>query len=397
MIREEIKQAKPRHRFLRGLALVLVGIILATTGTYILQSTGILGERNKVQNVETQTVKQEPRQLNISIKEDGTVENAVAAKAIPSIVGITALVRGESQMNPFFFYNEVPKYKEGVGSGVIVDPEGYILTNSHVVNNDEAEKLTVSFADSEKAEAELVWHDQTLDLAVIKVDKTNLPAVELGDSDEVQVGDKAIAVGNPLGLDLQSTLTSGYISGLNRTIQVQDGQSINILDGLMQTDAAINSGNSGGALLNVNGEVIGINTARPQTADGIGFAIPINVAKPIIAEIKEHGSYESVYFGISGVNMQMVTIMNSEEELPTETGVLVDQVMDNSPAEKAGLESGDIIYAIDEQPVDSFNSLKTQLLKYKTGDKAEVSIYRGQKEMTLEIEFTNFSFDSIVG
>lgn len=387
IVKREVDRVKPKNVWAKALACFLVGTILGSGGLFGMWKMGILGNQSETSqaNVTQQTHEEIPQNMKISLNESSTVENAVAKKAIPSIVGITALVKG--QENPFYFYNEVPQYAEAVGSGIIVDSSGYILTNSHVINNGDAEKLTVSFSNDETTEAKIIWNDQTLDLAIIKVEKDNLPVAELGDSSAVQVGDKAIAVGNPLGLDLQSTLTSGYISGLNRTINVQGG---NIMDGLIQTDAAINSGNSGGALLNANGEVIGINTARPQTADGIGFAIPINDLKPIIQKVIDEGTYQSLYIGITGNNAQLYARM-SEQKLPTDKGVVVNQVMDNSPAEKAGLKPGDIITAINDQEVDSMNSLKTQLLHYNLGDTVTLTFLRDGKENTVEIEFVDFS------
>lgn len=392
MIKEEIKNSKPKFSWVRVISFILIGAILGTGGTLALFKRGIqTGINEKIETVETVATEDKNYTVDISLKDDLTIENAVATKAIPSIVGITAFVQG--QQNPFNLYNEMPKYAEAVGSGVIVDSRGYILTNAHVVNNGNAEKLTVSFSNDESAEAELVWYDQTLDLAVIKTNKTNLPAADMGNSDEVQVGDKAIAVGNPLGLDLQSTLTSGYISGLDRTINIQGG---NIMDGLIQTDAAINSGNSGGALLNAAGKVIGINTARPQAAEGIGFAIPINSAKPIVDKIIEVGSFKPLYMGISGQNAQMVSKI-SGEDLPTETGVVIYEVFKNSPAAKANLQAGDIIISIGDMPVDSMNSLKTHLLQYEVGDLVEITFYRGSEKKTLELEFIEYNMENIEG
>lgn len=394
IVRDEISQSKAKFSWLRVIAFILVGAILGTGGTFALFKMGALENLNHEEKSQfTETVQPEDKNysIDISLNEDSTIENAVANKAIPTIVGITAFVKG--QLNPFNFYNEIPEYAEAVGSGVIVDPNGYILTNSHVINNGNAEKLTVSYSNDESAEAEIVWFDQTLDLAVIKTGQTALPAADLGNSDDVQVGDKAIAVGNPLGLDLQSTLTSGYISGLDRTINIQGG---NIMDGLIQTDAAINSGNSGGPLLNAKGEVIGINTARPQTADGIGFAIPINSAKPIIEKIIEIGSFKPLYIGISGQNAQMVSKI-SGEDLPAETGVVIYEVFKNSPAAQAKLKVGDIITSIDDMPVDSMNSLKTYLLQYEVGDSAEITLYRGQEKMIIELVFSEFNMESIEG
>ncbi len=398
IIREEVKKSKPKFRWLKILALILVGTILGSGVTFALYGTGFLRTNDQmpqksdaeITKPEDNSEKQQTQYHNIEINPDGenTIENVVANKAIPSIVGITALVPG--QHNPFYFYNEVPKYVDAVGSGVIVDSNGYIVTNSHVISNGDAKDITVTFSDGETAKADVIWKDPTLDLAIIKVDKTGLPVAELGDSDMVEVGDKAIAVGNPLGLDLQSTLTSGYISGLNRTINVMGG---NIMDGLIQTDAAINGGNSGGALLNAKGQVIGINTARPQTADGIGFAIPINAAKPIIEKIVENGSFESVYIGIVGFNAQML-VQATDEDLPTEKGVVVNEVLANSAAAKAGIKQGDIIVSIDGAEVDSMNSLKTQLLKYDYGDSAKIVFYRDKDKKEVEIQFVEFDNDA---
>ncbi|NLM19154.1 MAG: PDZ domain-containing protein [Clostridiaceae bacterium] len=389
IVREELQYNKPKKIWLRVIALILVGALLGTGATYGVLSA--LRANEKIKQDEPAVVEKVPEytqenvQVEIDLGETSTVENAVATKTIPSIVGITAKVRGQFQQ--FYFYG-IPEYAEAVGSGVIVDSAGYILTNSHVVNNGDFENLLVSFSDDQETEAELIWNDQTLDLAIIKVERDNLPAVEMGDSNKVNVGDKAIAVGNPLGLSLQSTLTSGYISGLNRTIRLEDG---NIMDGLIQTDAAINSGNSGGALFNAEGKIIGINTARPQTADGIGFAIPINTAKPIIEKVITEGSFEPLYLGITGANVQYVLPMDGEE-LPTDTGVMVQEVFSDSPAEKAGIKSGDIITALGGDPVDSMNSLKTHLLKYELDDTVLITYFRGDDEQTTEITFSSFSF-----
>lgn len=184
--------------------------------------------------------------------------------------------------------------------------------------------------------------------------KTGLPVVDFGDSDKVSVGDKAIAIGNPLGLDLQSTLTSGYISGLNRMITLESGSS---MDGLIQTDAAINGGNSGGALLNSKGELIGINTAKASTGEGIGFAIPINTAKSIVDEIIETGNYEEVLIGISGVELETYK-KYFQMETAVENGIAVMQVQENSPAAKAGIQVNDIITQIGDTEINNMNDIK---------------------------------------
>ena len=315
--------------------------------------------------------------INIVTSDDINTVSAVVKKAMSSVVGITTV---ETQASIFGNLN-----REGLGSGVIVDSDGYILTNSHVIANGNANKITVLFDNGEQAPAEVLWNDATLDLAIIKVDMTNLPVAELGDSDSLDVGEIAIAIGNPLGLEFQRTVTSGIISGLNRSIQVDQS---NVIDNLIQTDASINSGNSGGPLLNKNGEVIGINTAKIQTAEGLGFAIPINSAKVIIEEVINKGTFQTVVMG--------VTIRDIEEyqailgiDLGIEDGVIVLKVEENSPAAKAGITVGDIIVKMDNGDIESATALKKALYKYKIGDKVTVSMIRNNQEIQLDVEFTD--------
>ncbi len=326
----------------------------------------------------------ENQKVTINTKEEMNVENAVAIKAIPSVVGITTSTASNI---PF----DSTSYIEGVGSGVIVSKDGYILTNSHVINDGNASSINVVFSDGEKVEAKLVWFDDTLDLAVVKVDEIGLSAIEFGNSDNVKVGDRAIAIGNPLGLDLQSTLTSGVISGLNRSITLESGAS---MDGLIQTDAAINGGNSGGALLNSEGKLIGINTAKASSGEGIGFAIPVNIARTIVDEIIKTGNFESVILGISGVDLN---IYEKYFELDTgaDEGVAVMKVQDGSPASIGGIVPGDIITKIGSNKVKSMNDIRKTLLQYRIGDKVELEITRNGKQETMEIEFIEFEINSI--
>ena len=217
----------------------------------------------------------------IVVNDDGKSQNiyqAVAEKATPSVVGITTTSVDTSNMFA------IPTETQGVGTGIIVDSNGYILTNSHVISDGQATSVNVLFNDGSTTSGKVVWFDQQLDLAIVKVDKTGLTPAEFADSDKVKVGDISIAIGNPLGLDFQKTVTQGIISGLDRTIQTEKTN----MTGLLQTDASINAGNSGGPLLNQKGQVIGINTAKASQAEGLGFAIPhgVNEAKK---EIKESG------------------------------------------------------------------------------------------------------------
>ncbi len=318
------------------------------------------------------------QQINITPTDDISAVEAVAKKAMSSVVGITTV----QVQRGFFWEREVP----GVGSGVIVDPNGYILTNSHVVADGEARQINVLFENGDTAPGTVLWNDAALDLAVIKVEAKGLPAADLGDSDALEVGELAVAIGNPLGLDFQRTVTSGVISGLDRTIRVSQ---YNVLEGLIQTDASINRGNSGGPLLNKKGEVIGINTVKigTQVGEGLGFAIPINVAKPIIEEIIKKGHFKVVYLGIAGTEVERY-----EREwgvnLNLDKGIIILEISPNTPADRAGLRPGDIILKIDNQEIENMNQLKKILYKYKKDDKAKLTVFRNGKQIGVDIVFT---------
>lgn len=374
VVREEVKRVpKKKTPWLRIIIITLLFSVLSSMGTAVKVKEIVEAEYGRTSQ------SAEGTKTTINVKGDENVENAIAKKAIPSVVGITTI----TQSNDIFNMN---KYVEGVGSGVIVSSDGYILTNSHVVGNGRAKEMTVVFSDGEKTPGKLIWQDESLDLAVIKVEKTGLPVMDIGDSDKVSVGDKAVAIGNPLGLDLQSTLTSGYISGLNRTINMENGAS---MDGLIQTDAAINGGNSGGALLNAKGELIGINTAKASGGEGIGFAIPINIAKSIVNEIKEKGNFETVKLGIQGVDLK---IYEKYFQVTTgaENGAVIIKVEPTSPAGKAGLQANDIILKIGDKKISGMNDIRKVLLDYRIGDEVELEILRNGKNEKVKLKFEEF-------
>lgn len=375
--------------FLSGLTGALVG------GLLIFFLTGGLGAMSNDSNTEAVDPPQtQAEQANVSKNQidksignlddesDSSMESKVVKKSIDSVVGITT----KSEVTQNTFWGPQSGYVEGIGSGSIVSSDGYILTNSHVISNGEASEISVLFNDGTTAPAKLVWNDSTLDLAIIKVEKKNLPVMDLADSDKVGVGDRVVAIGNPLGFELQSTVTSGIISGLNRTVSFQTGAQ---MDGLMQTDAAINSGNSGGALLNAKGQQIGINSAKAGNSDGIGFAIPINTVKNVIDQIIKNGEYKSVYLGITGQSLDYFkqfpqANMGSLEDVE---GVYVFNNFDQNGIFK----KGDVITAVDGKKVTDMASLRKVLLDYQIGQSAEITLIRDGKEQ--KINFT-FSIDS---
>jgi S1-C subfamily serine protease len=277
----------------------------------------------------------------------------------------------------------------GIGSGFIFDSNGWILTNKHVV--DGADQISVQLNDSRVFPGRVYGIDTLTDLAIVKIDATGLPAAPLGSSDELQLGQLAIAIGNPLGT-FENTVTTGVVSGLGRQIRAGDtvGTSSEQLNNLIQTDAAINPGNSGGPLINSAGQVIGINTAVNQNAQGIGFAIPINVARPImklaVAGKKIARPWIGVYY--TPVDAQLA----KDRGLSVNHGVLIDAaangapgVFPGSPAAKAGLKDGDIVVAVDGDPVDQDHDLSTRILPHVPGDVVALSVIRGGRTMEIRV------------
>jgi len=268
-----------------------------------------------------------------------------------------------------------------IGSGFIFDPEGYIMTNEHVVHN--AKEITVTMLDGTTYKAEYIGGDEELDIAVIKINPKGreLPVLEFGNSDDVKIGEWAIAIGNPLGF--QHTVTIGVVSALHRKIPKPGGTGY--YTNLIQTDAAINPGNSGGPLLNIHGQVIGINTAivNPSEAVNLGFAIPINIAKRFIDSIIETGRAKKAFLGvtISTVNPSLAKALG----IKSKWGAIVTSVIKNSPAERAGIKEGDVILKVDNMDIKSAEELVSVIHSYKPGDKVEILIERKGKEIKLEV------------
>lgn len=315
--------------------------------------------------------------ITITPITDLTVYSAVARKAMSSVVGITSMTLQRS----IFGTVRSPI----TGTGVIVDSRGYILTNSHVVADGDAQEVKVILYDGKELSAEVVWQEKSLDLAIIKVNAANLPVAELGDSDELEVGEIAIAIGNPLGLNFERTLTQGVISGLNRTIPISS-TGTETIENLVQTDASINPGNSGGPLLNARGQVIGINTAKISTGEGLGFAIPINTAKPIVDQIMEKGEFKRVYLGIRGVEVEVIE-STTGTELQAEYGIYIVEIIPGTPAEDYGLRAGDVIQKVQDVTIKSMGALQKELYKYRPGDKVLVTYMRNGKEEKVDVTF----------
>ena len=316
----------------------------------------------------------------VSLKEYSETGVSVAAKILPSVVGITV----EFPVNSIF--SRGTSTTTGEGSGIIISEDGYILTNNHIVSSSssssyytvgDASKVVVYlFNDETPYDATIIGTDEQTDLAVIKIDKTGLTAAELGDSDSIQVGEFSMAAGNPLGM--QSSISSGTISAVNREVSA-DGRTYT----LIQTDAAINAGNSGGALVNSKGQVIGINTLKLSGTgiEGMGFAIPINSAKPIYEQLIEYKKVKRPYIGIGGRDL-------SEELAKANNlvvGIYITSIEEFSAAEKAGLKIGDVIIEADGTSIKTMNELNEIKNKHAIGDNMKIKINRNGSEKEIEI------------
>ena len=383
-----------------ALALVLLGAGLGVGGEYLFANNNMANSNSAIA---ASSLPKENNQSNVGIQTKDTVPSnqiaVIAQKVGPAVVRIDSSrtvknPNADMFKDPFFrnfFGSQMPQMpdtqvQKGMGSGFIVNKDGTILTNAHVV--DGAQKVMVTLKDGRTFEGKVMGKDAVTDVAVVKVDGKDLPTVKVGDSNSLQPGEMAIAIGNPLGLD--NTVTQGIISATGRSsgqIGVPD-QRVNFI----QTDAAINPGNPGGPLLNQKGEVIGINTAIIQGAQGLGFAIPIDTAQRISDQLIASGKVEHPYLGI-----QMVTLTpevkkeindnpNSGLSVYEDKGVLVMRVVPDSPADKAGLRAGDVIGQVNGQPVEDVDALQQSVESSQVGKNFQLDLKRNGQELNLAVK-----------
>jgi serine protease Do len=285
----------------------------------------------------------------------------VLEKASKSVVNISTL-----KLVSRIFYQAIPV--EGMGSGTIIESNGQILTNNHVVGG--AEKISVTLWNGEVLDGTILGACSVHDTAIVKVNKQQLPAAELGDSEKLRVGQRVYAIGNPFGLAGGPTVTSGVISATKRTIESQRG----LIENLVQTDAAINPGNSGGPLLDLEGKVVAVNTAIIPYAQGIGFAIPINTAKQCTSDMIKEGVSVRPWLGIVGLSLSPE--VSRYYALPLQQGVLITKVADGSPAQLAGLIMGDIVLQMNNFEIKSIEDLLSEIHKRKVGDTVRITVFR---------------------
>lgn len=390
---------KPKKHTLRKVSAFLMAMMLVSGGSIAVYRE--LAE-NPVSAVEDSRETQSDNKSSVSAKNVSLINTAdnsgeelsteeIVQKVLPSVVGVESQFTVTSNNSGYYYgFGNIPSTSSatGTGTGVVITEDGYIVTNAHVIYDSEygaglADKIKVYMNDDNSYDAEVVGFDTDCDLAVLKIDASGLTSAEFGDSDSLMLGESVIAIGNPLGFDLMNTVTSGIVSGLNRNITIND-KAMN----LIQTDTAINSGNSGGPLINKRGQVIGINSSKMSSSygsasiEGIGFAIPSNETSRIIDDLMEYGYVTGK--PQLGISCQDVTETISQMyNMPV--GVYITDVSQDSAAEKAGLQSGDIITAVDGRDIETAEELNSQKNTHMAGDTIEVTYIRGGKEKTAEI------------
>ena len=383
-----------RKHLVPAAALTVAAILGGGVALGLAVATGSLAEST------TTTIRQDAPApaAAAAVSREGLTVNEIYRRAAPAVVQITSTTAPTTEVDPFFGFRTEQPAQQALGSGFVLDKQGHIVTNYHVVEG--AQQVEVSFSNQKTYKAKVVGTDPSTDLAVLRVDVSSraLTPLMLADSDKVTVGDTVVAIGNPFGLD--RTATAGIVSALQRLVTAPNGQTI---DHVIQTDAPINSGNSGGPLLNAEGEVIGVNSqiSSPNGGGnvGIGFAVPSNTVRDVAAQLIRGGRVQRAYLGIyaQSIDGELARTFN----MPVDAGLLVERVEAGSPAAKAGIEGGDtsavvsgtnytlggdVIVAVDGKRTTSLVELRDALARHKPGDEVEIKLYRGNDEKTVTVK-----------
>ncbi len=380
----------------KGFLIVVLSVLLSGLTAYLIVNNAAPA-KDPLQKSAMVPDSQMVRTVNLSLSDypDFTyaAENAVEAVVYVKVT-IKPQQRQEQEIDPFFrfFFGDeglgrgYGRERQGSGSGVIIRPDGYIVTNNHVVNG--ATTIEVTLNNNKTYEATVIGTDPATDVALIKIDATGLPAMQFADSDKLRLGEWVLAIGSPLGEELRSTITAGIVSAKGRSMPNYDGQFK--IESFIQTDAAVNPGNSGGALVNKQGELVGINTAIVSTTgsySGYSFAIPSNIVKKVISDLLDFGSVKRAMLGITGKSVD--DQVAREQKLDATEGVIVSEVMKGGSADKAGIKSGDVIIALGDSKISAMSDLQARVNGYHPGDKATVKVLRGGKTLSLPVVFTD--------
>ena len=387
----------------KGLLTVVLSVLFSVLAAYGVVKAATVNDGDNVTSSENGTV---TKTVNLAQSDYPDLTYAAEA-AVDAVVYVEVTVTQQYQMTDpffrFFFGDEGPQTREqqGSGSGVIIRPDGYIVTNNHVVAN--ATKVQVTLNNNKVYDAKVIGTDPATDVALIKIEAQGLPTLPFGDSDQLRLGEWVLAVGSPLGYQLRSTITAGIVSAKGRSMAHDPRERNNggiQIESFIQTDAAVNPGNSGGALVNKTGELVGINTAivsQTGAYSGYSFAVPVNIVKKVVEDLIDFGSVKRAVLGIAmsdlseglakNLKYDSVDDMLKKLKLSSPEGVYIREVAKGSSAHKAGLKEGDVIIAIDGKPVRNGSAVQVKVNSFHPGDKAEVELIRGGKTLKLQVVF----------
>ena len=330
-------------------------------------------------NYETTRLQSTNTGQTVEIAEENSRKVAdIIEEVTKSVVGISKLKNTGNSI-----FGSSSEEELGLGTGIIISEKGYILSNSHVTG----EKHSICYVTLDTGityDGKVVWADSNLDLSITKINAKNLKKANIGDSGSARVGEIVYAIGNPIGFEFRRTVTSGIISATNRTIKIEENGKQSYMSDLIQTDATINPGNSGGPLILVNGDVIGINTVKISSAEGIGFAVPINAVKEIIKNFEETDNFDEAYIGISAYDKEVIPYL-SAFATTFDKGIYVAQITPNGPASKTELKEGDIINTIDGVELDTMNKLREYIYTKKPGETVRLGITRGKVNKNIDV------------
>ena len=312
-----------------------------------------------------------------SVEENSETVADMIEEVTKSVCGISKLKSTGSSI-----LSTATEAELGLGTGIIVSSDGYILSNAHVTGEGYS-TCYVTIEDGDTYKGTVVWSDVDLDLSITKISAKNLTVATLGSSDNIRVGETVYAIGNPIGYEFRKTVTSGIISAVNRTIKIEEDDKTSYMSDLIQTDATINPGNSGGPLIYSNGEIIGINSVKITSAEGIGFAIPIDVIKPIVEKFVETGNFEEASLGLYVYDQSVAQYLNLESKFTS--GLYVAQVISNGAAASSGIKQGDIINDIDDVSIETINDLKQYIYTKSPGDTVTLTLTRGNASKDINV------------
>ncbi len=370
--RKYTKKSNRKKVVITSIILILLwifGFYLYTTYQNI-EITPSNYETTKIQStIEEQTVESE--------EENSKTIADMLEETTRKVVGISKLKDTGSSIFSSSTENDL-----GLGTGIIVSTDGYILSNEHVTGS-KYSKCYVTLENGNTYDGTVMWSDSNIDLSITKINAKNLEEVTLGNSQNTRIGETVYAIGNPIGYEFRRTVTSGIISAKNRTIKIEENDEASYMTDLIQTDATINPGNSGGPLITPNGEVIGINTVKISSAEGIGFAIPIDIVKPIIESFKTTGNFQEAQIGIYAYDKEVIPYLN--KSLSFEKGIYIAQITKNGPADNTELKEGDIITKIDDVELNTMNDLRKYIYTKKPKDEVTLSITRGKIQKEIKI------------